>query len=105
MKKVKLFIDNILIYGLGGVINKIVPIIMLPIITRLMPNTLYFGLNDLQTTIVSFAEAFAQMGMYDALYRLFFDKDDKNFKKNTCTTALYFVIASSACIGDRKSVV
>ena len=99
MKKVKLFIDNILIYGLGGVINKIVPIIMLPIITRLMPNTLYFGLNDLQTTIVSFAEAFAQMGMYDALYRLFFDKEDKSFKRTTCTTALYFVVISSACIG------
>lgn len=99
MKKVKLFIDNILIYGLGGVINKIFPIIMLPIITRLMPNTLYFGLNDLQTTIVSFAEAFAQMGIYDALYRLFFDKDDKSFKKDTCSTALYFVVVSSSCIG------
>lgn len=37
--KAKLFLENFLVYGLGGVINKIVPLIMLPIVTRLMPNT------------------------------------------------------------------
>ena len=45
MSKVKLFIENFLVYGLGGVLSKIVPLIMLPIITRLMPDTFYFGLN------------------------------------------------------------
>lgn len=92
MKKTKLFIDNILIYGLGGVINKIIPIIMLPIVTRLMPDTSYFGINDLQSTVVSFISAVAMLGVYDALYRLFFEKDDDNYKKSMCTTALVIVM-------------
>lgn len=100
MKKTKLFIDNILIYGLGGVINKIIPIIMLPIVTRLMPDTSYFGINDLQSTVVSFISAVAMLGVYDALYRLFFEKDDDNYKKSMCTTALVIVM-----VIDRKSVV
>lgn len=92
MKKTKLFIDNILIYGLGGVINKTIPIIMLPIVTRLMPDTSYFGINDLQSTVVSFISAVAMLGVYDALYRLFFEKDDDNYKKSMCTTALVIVM-------------
>ena len=72
MKKFKLFIENFLVYGLGGIINKIIPLIMLPIITRLMPDSFYFGLNDLSTTVVSFGSALAIMGMYDALFRVFF---------------------------------
>ena len=67
MNKLKLFIENFLVYGLGGVISKIVPLIMVPIVTRLMPSTDYFGLSDLSNTVVSFASAFAVMGMYDAM--------------------------------------
>ena len=84
MKKTKLFIDNILIYGLGGVINKIIPIIMLPIVTRLMPDTTYFGINDLQSTVVSFASAIAMLGMYDALYRMFFEKEENRCVQRRC---------------------
>lgn len=92
MKKTKLFIDNILIYGLGGVINKIIPIIMLPIVTRLMPDTTYFGINDLQSTVVSFASAIAMLGMYDALYRMFFEKEENEYRKSMCSTALLFTL-------------
>ena len=84
MKKGKLLIENILVYGLGGVINKIIPFIMLPIVTRMMPNSSYYGLNDLFTTIVSFAGALAMMGMYDAMYRMFFEKDDVEFRQEIC---------------------
>ena len=72
MSKIKLFVENFLVYGFGGVISKIVPLIMIPIITRLMPSTEYFGLTDLSVTLVSFCSALAIMGMYDAMYRLFF---------------------------------
>ena len=41
MNKLKLFIENFLVYGLGGVISKIVPLIMVPIVTRLMPSSDY----------------------------------------------------------------
>ena len=50
MNRFKLFIENFLVYGLGGMISKIVPFVMLPIVTRLMPNCFYFGLNDISGT-------------------------------------------------------
>lgn len=95
MNKKKLFIENLLVYGLGGIISQIVPLIMLPIVTRIMPNSSYFGISDLATTITSFGSYLAVMGMYDAMYRLFFDKDEEEYKKEICTTALCITIFTS----------
>lgn len=98
MNKIKLFIVNFLVYGLGGIINKIVPLLMLPIVTRLMPGTEYFGISDLSNTIIQFASAVAIIGMYDAMYRLFFDKDEPEFKKSVCSTTLCFTTAMSIVV-------
>lgn len=98
MNRFKLFIENFLVYGLGGMISKIVPFIMLPIVTRLMPNAFYFGLNDISTVVVSFGQAFAIMGMYDALFRMFFEKNSQEYKKELCSTALTFTMFTSAII-------
>lgn len=98
MSKFKLFIENFLVYGLGGIISKLVPLIMVPIITRLMPNASYYGISDLSNTIVQFGSAFAVMGMYDAMYRMFFEKDEENYKKSVCSTALLFTICTSVIV-------
>lgn len=95
MNKLKLFIENFFVYGVGGIISKIIPLLMVPIITRLMPDTSYFGISDLSNTIVSFFSAIAMMGMYDAMYRLFFEKEDVNYKKKICSTALFFATVIS----------
>lgn len=98
MNKLKLFIENFLIYGLGGIISKVIPLIMVPIVTRIMPSTEYFGISDLSNTVVQFGSAIAIMGMYDAMYRLFFEKDEKEYKKSVCSTALIFTIINSLII-------
>ena len=98
MNKLKLFLNNFLIYGLGGTISKIIPLIMIPIVTRLMPNSEYFGTSDMLSTILSFASAFAIMGMYDAMYRMFFEKDDETYKKEICSTAFVFTIGTSLIV-------
>lgn len=98
MSKVKLFIENILVYGVGGIISKIIPLIMLPIVTRLMPSTEYFGLSDLSGTIVNFCNSLAIMGMYDAMYRLFFEKEEKTYKIDVCSTTLLFTIVMSVIV-------
>lgn len=95
MNKVKLFLENFIIYGFGGVISKIVPLLMVPIITRLMPNSEYYAVSDLSNTILSFASAVAVLGMYDGMYRMFFEKDDIEFKKNVCSTTLFFAMGMS----------
>ncbi|MBU3839835.1 MAG: oligosaccharide flippase family protein [Candidatus Ruminococcus intestinipullorum] len=98
MSRFKLFVENLLVYGLGGVISKLIPLLMLPIITRLMPDTFYFGLNDISVTIVSFGSAIAVMGMYDAMFRLFFDREDEEYRKIICSTTLTFTICLSVIV-------
>ena len=96
--KFKLFIDNFLIYGLGGVMHGIIPVVMIPIVTRLMPSSKYIGISDMSTTITSLASAVAMMGMYDAMYRMFFEKEDDGYKKEVCSTALQFTLMMSVAV-------
>lgn len=98
MSKLKLFIENFLIYGLGGIISKLIPLVMVPIITRIMPTTDYFGISDLSNTVISFASALAIMGIYDAMYRMFFEKEDNEYKKRVCSTAMIFTLATSLSV-------
>lgn len=98
MNKFKVFISNIFIYGFGGIISKIVPFIMLPIVTRIMPDASYYGLNDLSTTLLSVGQAIAVFGMYDAMFRLFFDKEDEQYQKQICSTALSFALMTSVAV-------
>ena len=95
MNKLRLFMENFIVYGLGGIINKIIPLIMIPVITYLMPDKIYFGISDMANTIVSFGTAIAVMGMYDAMYRMFFEKEEQEYKKKVCSTSLTFVFVIS----------
>ena len=61
--KIKLFIENFVVYGMGGAISSAIPVIMIPVITRLMPNSSYIGISDMATAIISIGNAFALMGM------------------------------------------
>lgn len=98
MNKLKLFIDNFLVYGLGGIISSIIPLIMVPIVTHIMPNTDYFGISDLSNTVIQFCSAIAVMGMYDAMYRMFFEMDEEKYKRSICSTALVFTCFSSLIV-------
>jgi O-antigen/teichoic acid export membrane protein len=90
----RLFLENIFIYGLGSVMNKIIPLIMLPIISRLLPGTEYYGINDSVNIFIAFGSAIVMMGMFDAMYRFYFDKNDQQYHKEICTSTLFFVIFS-----------
>lgn len=98
MNKLKLFLENFLVYGLGGIISKIIPLIMVPIVTRLMPNSTYFGISDMSNTIISFASAVAIIGMYDAMYRIFFEKDSIEYQRCVCSTTLIFTLVTSVIV-------
>lgn len=98
MNRLKLFLSNFFVYGVGGVIGKLIPLIMLPIITRLMPDTTYFGLNDNSVIVVSFATYIGIMGMYDAMFRLFFDQDNMEYKRSICSSTLAFTLCTSFVI-------
>ena len=98
MSRAKLFIQNFLVYGLGSIIGKIIPLIMLPIITSIMTDSKYYGINDMVNLVISFSGAIAMMGIYDAMFRMFFEKEEELYKKNICSTALFIVIISSTLV-------
>lgn len=96
--RTKLFLENFLVYGLGSILAKIAPLIMLPIVTRLMPDTFFYGLSDLSNIAVTFGSAIAIMGMYDAMFRMFFERDEFEYKKEVCSSALSYVLFSGIII-------
>lgn len=96
--RARLFVENMVVYGFGSMLAKLVPFVMLPVVTRFMPGTSYYGLSDLSNTLVSFCQAFAVMGMYDAMFRMFFDRDDLEYKRTICSTALVFVTGCSLVV-------
>lgn len=98
MSKLKLFLENFIIYGFGGIISKVIPLLMVPIVTRLIPDTAHYGVSDLCGTIVSLSSAFAVMGMYDAMYRMFFEKDDEEYRQSVCSTTLIFTVGTSFAV-------
>lgn len=98
VSRLKLFINNMMVYGIGGIISKAIPLIMVPIITRLMPNSFYYGMSDLATTVISLFSALAVMGMYDAMYRMFFEKENLEYKKDICSSALAFTVLTSIIV-------
>lgn len=78
--------------------GKMIPFFMLPVITRLMPNSYYMGLSDMSNTLLSFSQAFAVMGMYDAMFRMFFEKEEQIYKKEVCSSAVAFICLSSLLV-------
>lgn len=98
MNKFRLFVENFLVYGVGGVISNVIPLIMLPIVTRIMPSSEYFGLNDISNTVAQFGSALAIMGMYDAMYRLFFENEENDHKKKVCSTTIVFTFSMALIV-------
>lgn len=90
----KLFLENILVYGLGSAMNMIIPFCMLPIVTRLLPSSKYYGINDIVTIFVSVGSAVVMMGMYDAMYRFYFDNEDDKYHKKVCSSTLFTIVVT-----------
>jgi O-antigen/teichoic acid export membrane protein len=87
----KVFFENVFIYGIFGVVDKIIPLIMLPIVTRLLADTTEYGAYNMFTTIQNFGIQIAILGLYDAVFREYFEKDDPKFRRSVLSTALDIV--------------
>ena len=88
MNRKKLFLENFFVYGLGGMIGKIIPVIAIPIIARLMPDSSYIGINDMAFSLTSFIGCICRLGFYEALFRLFFECDEHQYHLDICYTTL-----------------
>lgn len=96
--RAKLFIENFLAYGTINALDKIVPLVMLPIVTRLITDTGDFGRFEMFNTIAGFGSSFAILGIYDAMFREYFEKDCLEYKNIVASTSAKIVFLSASMI-------
>lgn len=95
MKRIKLFLENFLAYGFINIINKFIPFLLLPVITRLLNDPSDFGVYDMYNTIIGFASPLILLGMYDAMFREYFEKENIQYRYNVTATANRIVLVTS----------
>lgn len=94
--KLKLFLENFLFYGGLSILQKALPFLTLPIIAKLLPDSSSYGILDMFNLIISFGSALGVLGMYDAIFREYFEKkEDEEYKKKVVSTGLGVVLVSS----------
>lgn len=98
MSRKKLFIENIFAYGFINILNQLVPFILLPIITRMLNDASDFGVYSMYTTVVGFGTPIAVLGLYDAMFREYFENDDIEYKYNVTTTTHKIITVSSTAM-------
>lgn len=98
MNRAKLFIENFFAYGFIQVLNKIIPFLLLPVITRLLKDPSDFGVYDMYNLIIGFGSPLVMLGMYDAMFREYFEKDDQEYQHNVTTTAQRIVLITSIVV-------
>ncbi|MGL4671157.1 oligosaccharide flippase family protein [Cetobacterium sp.] len=97
--RLKLFLENFLFYGGLSMLTKALPLITLPIITRMLPDASSYGIADMFNLMNSFGMAIAILGMGDAIFREFFeDKENVEYQKKITSTGLGIVMLSSIII-------
>jgi O-antigen/teichoic acid export membrane protein len=97
--RLKLFLENFLFYGGLTMLTKAFPLIMLPIVTRLLPDASSYGIADMFTVVSNFGTQIAVLGMYDAMFREFFeDKKNIEYQKKVTSTALVIVFISGTAV-------
>lgn len=96
--RARLFLENFFVYGMVGVFGKAIPFVMLPLITRLINDPAVFGKFDLYHLIISFGSPLVVLGMYDSMFRFFFEDSSIDYRKTICSSGLLIVLASGVIV-------
>lgn len=89
----KLLISNFFVFGFSRIIVMLVPLILLPIISRNMPDITFFGVASIFTTIMSLVTHIVILGTTDSAIRLSFDYEDVLRKRETYSTTRVIVVS------------
>jgi O-antigen/teichoic acid export membrane protein len=98
LNKKQLLFENVFIYGLASVISKIIPFIFLPIVLNLLNSPNAYGIYTTYITLIGFGTPLVVFGMYDAVFREYFEFNDHEYKNKVLSTSLRFIIFTSIFI-------
>jgi len=82
------------IYGLGGLVSRILATLLLPLYTRYLPPDAY-GRVEIITATTAVLAIVLQMGISTAFFRFYFDMKEPAGKLTVVRTSFWFTMASS----------
>ncbi len=80
-----------LIYGLGGIVSRVLALLLLPLYTRYLPPGAY-GRVELVTAAVAVAAIVLQLGISSAFFRFYFDTKDPVQRLLVVRTSFWFTM-------------
>jgi len=82
------------IYGLGGLVSRILATLLLPLYTHYLPPKAY-GRVEIVTATTAVAAIALQMGIASAFFRFYFDEKEERGKLTVIRTSFWFTMAMS----------
>jgi O-antigen/teichoic acid export membrane protein len=82
------------IYGLGGLVSRILATLLLPLYTHYLPPRAY-GRVEILTATIAVAAIALQMGISSAFFRFYFDAKEDGAKLTVIRTSFWFTMAMS----------
>ena len=92
--QLKRLVRHSAIYGLGGIVSRVLAVILLPLYTSYLPPNAY-GQVEIVTSATAVGSIALQLGISSAFFRFYFDTKDPDGRRTVVRTSFWFTMAMS----------
>jgi O-antigen/teichoic acid export membrane protein len=82
------------VYGLGGMVSRVLAVLLLPLYTAYLPPPAY-GQVEIVTSLTAVVSILLQLGISSAFFRFYFDAKDEAAKLTVVRTSFWFTMAAA----------
>jgi O-antigen/teichoic acid export membrane protein len=82
------------VYGLGGIVSRVLAIVLLPLYTAYLPTKAYGQVENV-TSLTAVLSILLQLGISSAFFRFYFDAKDAASKLTVVRTSFWFTMAAA----------
>ena len=93
-EQIKRLASQSLIYGLGGLISRVLSVLLLPLYTSYLHGRDY-GRVETLTALTAVLVAVLRMGISSAFFRYYFDSPEWEYRVRVVRTSFWFTMASA----------
>jgi O-antigen/teichoic acid export membrane protein len=94
MGRLKLLITNIFYFGGLKILSSLFPLLLYPYISKLI-SPADFGLYDIFMVIVGLSTSISMLGIQDAMFKEYYEKNDSTYKRLVISTGFVLVVLAS----------
>jgi O-antigen/teichoic acid export membrane protein len=92
--QLKRLVRHSAIYGLGGIVSRVLAVVLLPLYTHYLPPNAY-GQVEIVTAATAVLSILLQLGISSAFFRFYFDTTDPGERRTVVRTSFWFTMAMS----------